>query len=159
MTITASDLNDYVVSGYSDMADARERQPFGTHHYLVFDGIDDSIAAHRRKSTIVVPRSCFLETLAVSKYDPSTTPGMTITVSVTGDGALANWPLEVSLFTASTPYEHFTRTFYDNSYSKYGDRAFRVFPQGSTLQVSVSNDSGDAVNLGVCFVLRQFYGR
>lgn len=159
MTITASDLNDYVINGQADIIDARGIQPVGVHHYLVFDGIEDSVAAHRRKSTIVVPRSCFLETLAVSKYDNGSNAGMRLTVTVAGDGALENWPIEMSMVTTAVAYEHFVRTFYDNTFTKYGDRAFRVFPQGSTLQVSVSNDSGDPVNLGVCFVLRQFYGR
>jgi hypothetical protein len=128
-------------------------------HQLSFQFKDffDTTPEALRQRRFVVPRSCFIETVYVYGYNYALSS--TVTVNITGDGALANWPIEMSDTFITT--KNFARTWFNNASSKYRDRGFRVLPQGSTVTVTVSNTkpSGGNTLLTVGLVLRQFYGR
>lgn len=156
-TISATDLNNYVTGSMSSLI--ADKELLTRSHQLSFqfkDFFDDTPEALRQRR-FVVPRSCFIETVYVYGYNH--TVSSTVTVNITGDGALANWPIEMSDTFSTT--QNFTRTWFNNASSKYRDRGFRVLPQGSTVTITVSNTkpSGGNTLLTVGLVLRQFYGR
>lgn len=156
-TISATDLNNYVTGSMSSLI--ADKELLTRSHQLSFqfkDFFDDTPEALRQRR-FVVPRSCFVETVYVYGFNHAASS--TVTVNITGDGALSNWPIEMSDTFVTT--SNFTRTWFNNASSKYRDRGFRVLPQGSTVTITVSNTkpSGGNTLLTVGLVLRQFYGR
>ena len=155
--ITATDLNAYVTNDLADLI--ADKQLLTRSHQLSFQFKDffDTTAEALRQRSFVVPRSCFVETVYVYGYNYAASS--TVTVNITGDGALSNWPIEMSDTFVTT--SNFTRTWFNNATSKYNDRGFRVLPQGSTVTITVSNTkpTGGNTLLTVGLVLRQFYGR
>ena len=156
-TISAVDLNNYVTGSMASLI--ADKELVTRSHQLSFQFKDffDSTPEALRQRRFVVPRSCFVETVYVYGYNYASSS--TVTVNITGDGALANWPIEMSDTFSTT--QNFTRTWFNNASSKYRDRGFRVLPQGSTVTITVSNTkpSGGNTLLTVGLVLRQFYGR
>ena len=156
-TISATDLNNYVTGSMSSLI--ADKELLTRSHQLSFQFKDffDTTPEALRQRRFVVPRSCFVETVYVYGFNHAASS--TVTVNITGDGALSNWPIEMSDTFGTT--SNFTRTWFNNASSKYRDRGFRVLPQGSTVTVTVSNTkpSGGNTLLTVGFVLRQFYGR
>lgn len=159
--ITEADLNAYVTNDLADLI--ADKQLLTRSHQLSFQfkNFFDTTAEALRQRKFVVPRSCFVETVYAYGYDhPS--PYTSMSLNITGDGALSNWPIEMShTFTGAS--QNFSRTWYNNASTKYNDRGFRVLPQGSTVTVTVgSTRASGGLNtnlLTVGFVLRQFYGR
>lgn len=157
--ITAAELNSYVTTGMSDII--ADKQLITRGHQMTFQFVNllTSTPEKSRQRKFVVPRSCFLETVFVYGYEPFTTE--TITVNITGDGALVNWPIDMSATYGGAL--NFQRTWFNNASTKYRDRGFRVLPQGSTVTLTASSTlaSVGAANsfLTVGLVLRQFYGR
>ena len=160
-TISATDLNNYVTGSMSSLI--ADKDLLTRSHQLSFQFKDffDTTAEELRQRKFVVPRSCFIETVYAYGYD-SPAPYTSMSVNITGDGALSNWPIEMS-HTFTSVSENFSRTWFNNASTKYNDRGFRVLPQGSTVTVTVSStrvSGGSNTNLlTVGFVLRQFYGR
>jgi len=156
-TITAADLNNYVTGSMSSLI--ADKELLTRSHQLSFQFKDffDTTPEALRQRRFVVPRSCFIETVYAYGYNYGVSS--TVTVNITGDGALVNWPIEMSDTFATT--KNFTRTWFNNASSKYRDRGFRVLPQGSTVTITASNTKpiGGNTLLTVGFVLRQFYGR
>jgi hypothetical protein len=156
-TISAADLNNYVTGSMSDLIDDKELLTRSHQLSFQFKDFFDTTPEASRQRRFVVPRSCFIETVYVYGFNYSVSS--TVTVNITGDGALVNWPIEMSDTFSST--RNFTRTWFNNASSKYRDRGFRVLPQGSTVTITVSNTkpTGGNTLLTVGLVLRQFYGR
>jgi hypothetical protein len=159
--ITATDLNAFVTNDLASVI--ADKELVTRSHQLSFQFKDffDTTAESLRQRRFVVPRSCFVETVFAYGYDyPS--PYNTMTVDITGDGALVNWPINMS-HTFSSTTQNFNRTLFNNASTKYRDRGFRVLPQGSTVTLTVSTtrvSGGSNTNiLTVGLVLRQFYGR
>lgn len=157
--ITAADLNAYVTNDLADLI--ADKQLLTRSHQLSFQlkNFFDTTPEALRQRRFVVPRSCFIETVYAYGYNHAASS--TVTVSITGDGALSNWPIEISDTFSTT--SNFTRTWFNNATSKYRDRGFRVLPQGSTVTITASNTKpsggGASTLLTVGLVLRQFYGR
>lgn len=157
--ITTTTLNTYVTSNMADII--ADKQLITRGHQMTFQFVNllASTPEKSRQRRFVVPRSCFIETVFAYGYEPFTTE--TITVNITGDGALINWPIDMS--EAYNGSRNFSRTWFNNASTKYRDRGFRVLPQGSTVTLTVSStlSSVGASNsfLTVGLVLRQFYGR
>lgn len=156
-TITEADLNNYVTDSMSSLIADKELLTRSHQLSFQFKNFFDTTAEALRQRSFVVPRSCFVETVYV--YGFNYTISSTVTVSITGDGALSNWPIEMSDTFNTT--KNFSRTWFNNFTSKYNDRGFRVLPQGSKVTITVSNTkpSGGNTILTVGLVLRQFYGR
>lgn len=155
-TITATDLNNYVTGSMSSLIADKELLTRSHQFAFQFQDFQSGDSAEKKTKRFVVPRSGFLESVFIYGYNSGSE---TITVSITGDGALSNWPLEFSeTFNAAN---NFTRKWYNNAQTKTGDRGFRVLPQGSTIDVFVNTSASSGVNrfLTVGLVLRQFYGR
>ena len=155
--ITATDLNAFVTN---DLASVIADKELATRsHQLSFQFKDffDTTAESLRQRRFVVPRSCFVESVYAYGYNYASSG--TMTVNITGDGALSNWPIEISDTFSST--SNFSRNWFNNATTKYRDRGFRVLPQGSTVTVTVSTDKvvGGNTLLTVGLILRQFYGR
>ena len=155
--ITATDLNAFVTNDLASVI--ADKELVTRSHQLSFQFKDffDTTTESLRQRRFVVPRSCFVESVYAYGYNYAS-PG-TMTVNITGDGALNNWPIEISDTFSST--SNFSRTWFNNATTKYRDRGFRVLPQGSTVTVTVSTDkvAGGNTLLTVGLILRQFYGR
>lgn len=155
--ITATDLNAFVTNDLASVI--ADKELVTRSHQLSFQFKDffDTTTESLRQRRFVVPRSCFVESVYAYGYNYAL-PG-TMTVNITGDGALNNWPIEISDTFSST--SNFSRTWFNNATTKYRDRGFRVLPQGSTVTVTVSTDKAVGGNtlLTVGLILRQFYGR
>jgi hypothetical protein len=160
-TISATDLNNYVIGSMSSLIADKELLPRSHQLTFQFKNFFNTTPENLRQRRFVVPRSCFLETVFAFGYNvPS--PYDTMTVDITGDGALVNWPINMS-HTFSSFTQNFSRTLFNNASTKFRDRGFRVLPQGSTVTLTVSStrvSGGTSTNLlTVGLVLRQFYGR
>ena len=157
-TITATDLNNYVTGSMSSLIADKELLTRSHQLSFQFKNFFDTTSEDLRQRRFVVPRSCFIETVYAYGYNYGVSS--TVTVNITGDGVLVNWPIEMSDTFSSG--KNFTRTWFNNASSKYRDRGFRVLPQGSTVTITVSNTKptgGTGTLLTVGLVLRQFYGR
>ena len=155
MTILASDLNDYVTGSMSSLIADKELLTRSHQFTFQFQDYRSGDSAEKKTKRFVVPRSCFVESVFAYGVNPISE---TITVNIVGDGALVNWPIQISgTFNGSFQLD---RKWYNNAQTKTGDRSFRVLPQGSTISVSVdtTNTTGNRI-LTVGLLLRQFYGR
>ena len=154
-TIDAADLNTLVETAVNAQISDRTAKPRG--HYLSFQFFDvvAATAEHRRQTAFVIPRDCYVESVSVHTGDMVGT----VTATITGDGALVNWPLEVT-GTAASGATDLQRTFYDNTLSKTQDRGFRVLTQGATCTLTIETTSTTTPCVcTVTLVLRQFFGR
>lgn len=162
-TILAADLNAMLSTQLALMAADNAQLPVGFHSQHRFDGIVATTPVERSLSVVVVPFDCYVEALIV------TTNGMTnpstVTVSVTGDGALPNFPISTTQ-SVTAAFTNLVRFAYDGTKGRVGklamptNRAFRVFPRGSTLTVAATTTNVAAgAQLQVAVALRQFFGR
>jgi len=157
MTITSASLNNYVTSGMAALQADKAAVTRGHHLSFQFELVNSNSPLSVRSRDFIVPRNCFVETVFVYGESSAT---QSVTIEITGDGALVNWPISITgLFNASI-LTALPRTWFNNASTKYGDRGFRVLPQGSTIRVEVKPSSTSNVNfLTVGLVLRQFFGR
>lgn len=157
--ITDSDLNDYVTGGMASLIADKELPTRCHHASFQFVDIFSDTAEQFRQRKFVVPRDCFVETVSLSGDHEGV--ASIVSANIVGDGALVNWPINLSINAAS--YFNVNRLWYNNATTKYADRAFRVFPQGSTITITISNTKpsggGTGTRCSVGFVFRQFYGR
>lgn len=156
--ITDSDLNAYVTGSMASLIADKELLTRCHHVSFQFVNTFSDTAEQFRQRRFVVPRDCFVETVSLSGFNDGVLS--TVSVNIVGDGALVNWPINVSA--SFTNYVNINRLWYNNATTKYADRAFRVFPQGSTITITISNtkpSGGTNTHCNVGFVLRQFYGR
>lgn len=153
--IIVSDLDGLLTAGMTKVIADRERLPFG--YYLSY-GFRDLIATTpeaARTKRFVIPRDCYLETMAVTGGEVNAA----VSADLTSDGSLANFPVSLS-GTLSAGLSNLTRKFYDSTVTKDLDRAFRLLNQGSTCTLVVSSAKVVGANtLTVTLVLRQFLGR
>ena len=154
--ITDVELNSYVTAGMSSLIADKELQTRSHQMCVQFKNVLSGTLPKFRQKKFVVPRDCYVDTV-YAYVDASAGPYL-VTVNVTGDGALTNWPIEMRQYVTTT--SNFARSWFNNTQTKYGDRGFRVFPQGSTITVTVSSEQPSGSNtLAIGFVFRQFYGR
>jgi len=154
--ITSAELNNYATNRMDELQDDKAMLTRSYQTAFQFISVGSSTPLASRQKRFVVPRTCFVET--VFAYGDNGATSKTIDVTVEGDGALVNWPIELqdTFLNAS----NFNRTWFNNASTKYRDRGFRVFPQGSTITITVAYDAPSTVTiLTVGFVFRQFYGR
>jgi hypothetical protein len=166
-TVTAADLNAMTTTQQGNVQADNAQLPLGFLLHLRFPtrvaGGFNVVPSRRAKSVFVAPCDVYVETVAVTTGD-HTNPS-TVTVEITGDGALVNWPIKVTGATGASP-TLFSRLLYDNTKTKPSadfsttSRAFRVFPKGSTITVqAASNSVATFTMLGVEVVFRQFFQR
>lgn len=156
--ITETDLNAYVTGSMANLIADKELQTRCHHAAFQFVDVFSDTAEHLRQRKFVVPRDCFVETVSLAGFNDGVLSK--VSVNIVGDGALVNWPINVSA--SFTNYVNINRLWYNNATTKYADRAFRVFPQGSTITITISNtkpSGGTGTSCNVGFVFRQFYGR
>jgi hypothetical protein len=150
-TITKTDLDNLLNynSQMTDLITDASRKPDGFQVSFEFFDLTGDVTRE-----FVVPRDCYLESMAVQTGDMVGD----VDVDLTGDGFLVSWPVSTS--GTVTGAATLTRTFYDGSPSKNRDRGFRLFNQGSTLRLAVSTTNATTpCVMQVVLVLRQFYGR
>lgn len=165
-TIIATDLNALITTDLGRLQDDNARVPLGYHRTFTFKNLVASTNALYRRARVIVPFDCYLETLAVRAAE--FTAASTLTVTVEGDGALVNWPIEVS-GAVGTGTTNVTRLLYDNTKRKVRksgggfatvSTAFRVFPKGSTIVITPSTTSVATPSMcSISMALRQFFAR
>ena len=153
--IEAADLDGLLTAGMTKIIADRERLPNGYYLSFSFYDLVATTPEAARTKRFVIPRDCYLETMAVTGGEVSAA----VSADLTGDGSLANFPVRLS-GTLGAGVSDLTRKFYDSTVTKDLDRAFRLLNQGSTCTLMVSSSklvSGST--LTVTLVLRQFMGR
>lgn len=154
-TIDKADLDALLTTGMANLQNYRLRLPRGYNVTLQFVEILSTTTAERRTKSFVVPRDCYIETVAVQCSEVNAP----VTVRVTGNGSMYNWPITITGNPGAGIF-HLTRTLYDNTPTKNGDRGFRLVNQGSSLTVSVESGKVAGFNvITVAVVFRQFLGR
>lgn len=160
-TITSADLNglfsspSYPYNSMQRLIWDRQKVPKGFVLPLQFANVFSTTPAEKRTRTFVVPRDSYIETVVVHCGDVNAT----VTVDVTGNGAMANWPISITQAVGSGLVD-VTRTWFNNASTKALDRGFRLMNQGSncTVVVSSTKTTGSSV-ITVELILRQFLGR
>lgn len=155
-TIDKADLDALLTAGMTKIIADRQRAPHGYHLSFSFRNLVASTPQAARTKRFVIPRDCYLEAMALTASDSS---GETISADLTGDGALANFPVGLS-GTVTIGLSSVSRKFYDSTITKDLDRAFRLLNQGSTCTLLVSTtETSVNTQVTVTLVLRQFLGR
>lgn len=163
-SIIATDLNAMTTAAQIALNADATAAPLGFEVNLQFANVVAGSTSRFCKTVFVVPFDCYLETLAVTTGD-MTNPS-TVTVTITGDGALPNWPTTVTGVVGASP-ANMARLLYDNTKAGAAgvdfatvSRAFRVYPKGSTVTVQASSSSVAAASLlQAALVFRQIWGR
>ena len=153
--ILDSDLNTLAASGLSYLIADRLKAPKGFLLPLQFANVLAATPAAKRTKSVVMPRDCYLESMIVHCGDVNAT----VTVNLTGNGSLYNWPVSATE-TVPAGRVNFIRTWFNNATTKVQDRGFRLINQGSNVTVVVESTkaSGSSV-ITVELALRQFLGR
>lgn len=159
----AADLNAMLSASLAAIQSDNAQLPAGLILPLSFHGLVAGTTAERRKAIFVAPFDLIVESVAVQAAD--FTAASTTTVTITGDGPLVNWPISVS-GTTGAGIVKLSRLLYDNTKTNAAksfaltSRAYRVFPRGSTITVTVSTTSVATPNTCVVILAcREFYGR
>lgn len=161
--VLAADLNAMLSSSLAAIQSDNAQLPAGLLVPLSFHGLTNATVSTRRKAIFVAPFDLIIESVAVQAAD--FTAASTLTVTITGDGPLVNWPVSVS-GTVGAGVVKLARLLYDNTKTNAAksfaltSRAYRVFPRGSTITVSVATTSVATPNTCVVILAcREFYGR
>ena len=161
-TITAADINAMLSTALGDVSDDDAQLPLGCELNLNFPG--PNTTAILRRFTLIAPCDLLVEVAAVQAAD--LTAASTVTVTITGDGGLINWPITVGPFATGSGVVAGPRILFDNAKTNVSKdfattaAAFRVFPKGSTIIISAATTSAAPLGtLQVCLVLREFFDR
>lgn len=162
-TILTADLNAMLSSTLAAIQADNAQLPAGLELNLSFPGLVNATPAEQRKAIFVAPFDLLVDAIAVQSS--GFTAASTLTVAVTGDGPVVNWPMTVS-GTVGAGVVKLARLLYDNTKTNPAksfattSRAFRVFPRGSTITVTASTSSVAAGSLcTVNLAMREFHGR
>jgi hypothetical protein len=166
-TALDTDLNAMTTAAQTSVATDNAQLPLGFTLNLAFatkSSAFSGVPTRRSKTVFVAPCDVYLETLGATSGD-ETNPS-TVTVTISGDGALGNWPTKITGNVGASP-ANMTRLLYDNTKTRAGadfaatSRAFRVYPKGTTITVQATSTS--AVTTGCLLqlelVFRQFFAR
>lgn len=147
--VIAAELNNLNGADMENLRGDNERSPGGVLFHCQFPGLVASTPARRSKRVLVIPVDMYVDSLAVQ-----TTPGTaasTISVEVTGDGALPNFAMRLEGVLSSTLVKKHPRLLFDNNLSaKPGvdpaltSRVMRLLPKGSTITITVSTTNAVA---------------
>lgn len=164
--ISKADLDALITAALASIQADNAQLPLAYEVNHTFFNVLPATNANNRKLVFVAPFDMYLESLGVNAGDQ--TNASVVTVDVTGDGALPSWPTRTSVACGAPPTANIgTRLLYDNTKTPPGSdfktksRAFRVFPKGSTITVSVSvtTNAVAASMVQVILAFRQFFAR
>jgi hypothetical protein len=143
-TVLTNDLNAMLSSALAAIQADNAQLPAGLELNLSFPNLVAATPAEQRKAIFVAPFDLLVESIAVQST--GFTAASTLTVAVTADGPVANWPMTIS-GTVGVATVKLARLLYDNTKTNPAksfattSRAFRVFPRGSTITVLASTNS------------------
>lgn len=163
--IEIADLNAMVTSALGLVQVDNAQLPLGGQFDVFIPSLVVGTALAARRKQFVAPCDLLIETVAVQVSN--FTAASFITVDVEGDGALVNWPIHVEeLSLAGGAIEKLDRVMYDGTPTHPNDdpagtqRAFRVFPRGSTINITAETDSvATPSTCQIAVVWRQFFQR
>lgn len=140
--ILAADLNTLVTPSLALMRTDNARLPGGVPFTMEFHGVTD---VSPRSCRIVIPVDMLVESIAVQTSAASA--ASTITVDVTGDGALPVFAMRVT-GTTSAGLKKQSRLLFDNTMTanpgvspETTSRVGRILPRGSTVDVFVTTSN------------------
>lgn len=167
LVVAVADLNAQVTGAQALLQADNAQLPVGFDVSFQFESIVagglNAVPPRRLKKIFVVPFDCYLDALAVMGGD--VTNPSNVTVALTGDGALPNWPTTITGAFGASP-ALMPRLLYDNTKTKIGadfataSRAFRVYPRGATCTLQVTAASATTASLvQVLLAFRQYFAR
>lgn len=143
--VLAADLNAMALPALSLLQADNARLPGGAPISLCFPGLVAGLARYRTTKKIVIPVDMLVEAIAV-QTSPATAAS-TITVDITGDGALPNFAMRVTGTLAAAGVTKQARLLFDGSQTNMAkgnvdpaltSRVPRLLSQGGTITVIVS---------------------
>ena len=160
--VIATDLNAIILTQLGAIQADNALAPGGIELNLTFNNLVASTSVERRKCVFVVPCDCYVTSIVTQTGD--FTASSTVTVAITADGALVNWPMTVT-GTVAAGISRLGRLLFDNTKTSpksfaTTSRAFRALTRGSTVTVIVSTTSVAVPSvLTVNLVMREFFSR
>lgn len=161
--VLAADVNGMLAVSLNDVRDDDAQLPIGAEFNILFPNLVAGTIALSRRFEFVAPCDLLVESMAVQAADM--TPASTLTVRLTGNGPITNWPITVT-GTVGAGVVALPRLLFDNSKTNVSKdfattaQAFRVFPKGSTIVVFAETTSiATPSTVQVCLVFREFFGR
>lgn len=168
-TILKSDLDAMATTALGLVQADNAHLPAGLDVNFVWPNLVTGTALTRRRAVFVAPCDMLIECVAAEAADH--TASSTLTVTVVGDGALVTgdgddgWGMTLA-GTVGAGITKLSRLLFDNTRTNVGvafestARAFRVFPKGSTITVTVATTSiATPSQTRVCLVGREYWGR
>jgi hypothetical protein len=162
-TVLASELNTLITSALTTLQTDNAQVPLGLEQNFFFANINSSTTPANAQTIFVAPFDLYVEALCV-QCGNFTNPS-TVTVNVTGDGALSNFPLTATGSIAAAGTVNISRRLLDNTKTSNKGFAktsqmFRVFTTGETITITVSTTSlAAATACMVTLAMRQFFAR
>lgn len=169
-TVLAADLNGMATTALALVQADNAHLPAGLELHLHFPGLVAATDLTLRRAVFVAPIDLLLESVAVETGNH--TAASTSTVKVVSDGALMNGTsddgrgVSVTGTSATGAIDKFSRLLLDNSRTNVAvdfastAEAFRVFPAGSTVTVTIETTSVAVTSAAhVVLVFREFWGR
>lgn len=142
-TILAADLNAMALSSLALLQDDNARLPGAIPLTVEFHGLVASTDSYRRRARIVIPTDMLLESIIV-QTSPANSAAATITVDLTGDGALPAFACRVTGTLGTAGVTKQGRLLFDNSMvanpgvtPELTSRVARLLPRGSTILLTV----------------------
>lgn len=171
--ITKADLDAMITAALALIQADNGQVPQGLEVHLYFPNLVAATTALLAKAVIVAPYDCYVETIAAEGGEH--TAASTLTVTVTGDGALGAWP-KAPAAGSTTPFakasgavgagiNKIARLLFDGTKSAPSagadtSRSVRIIPRGTTLTVAVTTTSVATPSMThVVLVLREHFAR
>lgn len=163
--VEADDLNGMTSGAIEDIRSDNAALPGIVELSATFPGLVTSTPVYCRKQRIVIPCDMLVESLCVAT-GPATSGASTITVLVTGDGALPNFAMKVT-GTLNVGRLKQNRLLFDNTLLANQDvtpeltsRVMRLLPKGSTIFVTVETTNAlNTMQAQVLIAGRSFLAR
>lgn len=164
--ITKADLDALITAALASIQTDNAQLPLAFQVNHTFFNVLPGTNANNRKFVFVAPFDMYLESAGVNAGDQTNLS--VVTLDITGDGALKNWPTRATVTCGAPPAANIgARLLYDNTKTPPGSdfksksRAFRVFSKGSTITVSIAItvNAVAASMVQVILAFRQFFGR
>lgn len=162
--ILAADLNAMLTASLQALLDDDKQLPAGNEINLYFPNLKSTTPTSLRRYQFVAPCDLLVECSVVQAADMEA--GKTLTVTISGNGELVNWPMQIGPLGVGAGVVNGARVLYDNTKTNpksnfaTTSRAFRVFRKGVTITITLvttSTTNGNTVQVGL--VLREFFQR
>jgi hypothetical protein len=162
--VLAADLDAMLTSSLALILADDAQLPAGAELNLYFPRLQSATPTSVRRYSFVAPCDLLVECSYVQAADMAA--ASQLTVNVTGNGELGNWPLTVGPFSVGSGVSNGPRLLFDNTKGNPKNnfattsQAFRVFRRGVTITITLTATGGAATStVQVGLVFREFFQR